>query len=100
MIRTLTLATAALAASLVATPSDAAPTPPRTGFEESDGARWTGESEEQEFLAAVDRGSSRVSVTSVGTTKQGRPLQLVQVGARHAPDKVLLVCVAPYSCKS
>ncbi|GAA3988020.1 M14 family metallocarboxypeptidase [Streptomyces sp. NBC_01352] len=92
MIRTLTLVTAALAASLIATPADATQTPPRTGFEESNGARWTGESEEQDFLAAVDRASSRVSVASIGTTKQGRPLQLVQVGARNAPSKVLLVC--------
>lgn len=94
MIRTLTLVTAALAASLVTTPADATatPSPPRTGFEESDGARWTGEAEEQEFLAAVDKGSSRLSVASIGTTKQGRPLQLVRVGARHAPTKVLLVC--------
>ncbi len=92
MIRTLTLVTAALAASLVATPAEAAETLPRTGFEESNGARWTGESEERAFLAAVDRGSKRVSVASIGTTTQGRPLQLVQVGARNAPNKVLLVC--------
>ncbi|MER5214547.1 M14 family metallocarboxypeptidase [Streptomyces sp. NPDC002838] len=92
MIRALTLTTAALAASLVAVPAHAADTPPRTGFEESDGARWTSRSEEQDFLAAVDRASSRVSVARIGTTKQDRPLQLVRVGARHALNKVLLVC--------
>ncbi|GCB44209.1 M14 family metallocarboxypeptidase [Streptomyces sp. NL15-2K] len=92
MIRALTLTAAALAASLVAAPAHAADTPPRTGFEESEGARWTSQSEEQDFLAAVDRASSRVSVARIGTTKQDRPLQLVRVGARHAQSKVLLVC--------
>ncbi|PAZ17037.1 carboxypeptidase [Streptomyces sp. SA15] len=95
MIRALTLTAAALAASLVAVPAHAADTPPRTGFEESDGARWTSQPEEQDFLAAVDRASSRVSVARIGTTKQDRPLQLVRIGARHAPharNKVLLVC--------
>ncbi|MEV0640722.1 M14 family metallocarboxypeptidase [Streptomyces sp. NPDC050619] len=92
MIRALTLTTAALAATLVAAPAEAAQTPPRTGFEESDGARWTGEVEEQDFLAAVDKASARVLVDRIGTTKQGRPLQLARVGARHAPNKVLLVC--------
>ncbi|MDL5204979.1 M14 family metallocarboxypeptidase [Streptomyces sp. ALI-76-A] len=92
MIRALTLTTAALAASLVAAPAVAAEPPPRTGFERTNGARWTGESEERAFLAAVDRASARVSLTRIGTTKQGRPLQLVRIGARHAPNKVLLVC--------
>ncbi|MGW0331830.1 M14 family metallopeptidase [Streptomyces sp. NPDC003011] len=92
MIRALTLTTAALAASLAAVPAAAAEPPPRTGFERTDGARWTGESEERSFLTAVDRASARVSMTRVGTTKQGRPLQLVRIGAAHAPNKVLLVC--------
>lgn len=92
MIRALTLTTAALAASLVAVPAAATETPPRTGFEQTNGARWTTQPEEQDFLAAVDRASTRVSVGSLGTTKQGRPLQLVRVGARHAPNTVLLVC--------
>ncbi|MCT9077700.1 M14 family metallopeptidase [Streptomyces fulvoviolaceus] len=92
MIRALTLTTAALAASLVAVPAQAADAPPRTGFEESNGARWTGETEEQGFLTAVDEASDRVSVARIGTTKQGRPLQLVRVGTRNAPNKVLLVC--------
>ncbi|MFF0157080.1 M14 family metallocarboxypeptidase [Streptomyces sp. NPDC005263] len=92
MIRALTLTTAALAASLVAVPAAATQAPPRTGFEQSNGARWTSQPEEQAFLAAVDRASTRVSVAPIGTTKQGRPLQLVRIGARHAPNKVLLVC--------
>ncbi|MGW7203620.1 M14 family metallopeptidase [Streptomyces sp. NPDC054837] len=92
MIRALTLSTAALAASLVAVPAHAADAPPRTGFEQSHGARWTGGTEEQDFLAAVDAGSDRVSLTRIGTTKQGRPLQLVRLGRQGAPNKVLLVC--------
>ncbi|MEU9914076.1 M14 family metallocarboxypeptidase [Streptomyces sp. NPDC051001] len=92
MIRALTLSTAALAASLVAVPAHAAGAPPRTGFEQSHGARWTGGTEEQDFLAAVDAGSDRVSLARIGTTKQGRPLQLVRLGRQSAPNKVLLVC--------
>ncbi|MFE0255604.1 M14 family metallocarboxypeptidase [Streptomyces sp. NPDC059010] len=91
-VRALTLTAAALAASLVAVPAQAAESPPRTGFEQSAGARWTGQSEEQDFLAAVDKASDRISLARIGTTKQGRPLQLVRVGTRPAPNKVLLVC--------
>jgi hypothetical protein len=90
----LALTAAALTASLVAAPlAQAAPdTPPRTGFEQSDGARWTTQPEEQDFLKAVDRSSGRVSLTRFGTTKQDRPLQLVRIGTRPSPSKVLLVC--------
>ncbi|QDQ14718.1 M14 family metallocarboxypeptidase [Streptomyces spectabilis] len=93
-IRALALACAcaALAAPLVTVPAQAAETPPRTGFEQSGGARWTGQPEEQRLLAAVDRASSRVSVSRIGTTEQGRPLQLVRVGERRAASTVLLVC--------
>ncbi|MDF3143030.1 MULTISPECIES: M14 family metallocarboxypeptidase [unclassified Streptomyces] len=91
-IRIVTLVAAALAASLVAVPAHAADSPPRTGFEQSNGARWTGQSEEQDFLAAVDRGSDRVSVGRIGTTKQGRPLHLVRIGTSPTPNKVLLIC--------
>ena len=90
--RTLTVAAGALAASLVAVPAQAADSPPRTGFEQSNGARWTSQPEEQSLLRAVDRASDRVSVSRIGTTKQDRPLQLVRIGSRHAPNKVLLVC--------
>ncbi|WP_369212809.1 M14 family metallopeptidase [Streptomyces flavofungini] len=93
-IRTLALAcaTAALAAPLLTVPAQASPTPPRTGFEESEGARWTSQPEEQRFLAAVDKASDRVSVSRIGRTKQDRPLQLVRVGAREAATTVLLIC--------
>lgn len=85
--------TAALTASLVAAPAQAAgDTPPRTGFERSNGARWTTQPEEQDFLQAVDRAGARVSMTRFGTTKQDRPLRLVRIGNRASHNKVLLVC--------
>ncbi|MFI0877771.1 M14 family metallocarboxypeptidase [Streptomyces parvus] len=94
MRRTAVAATlAALALPFAIAPAEAAHRPPRTGFETSEGARWTGETEEREFLAAVDRGSDRVSVDRVGTTGQGRALRLVRVG-QERPDAttVLLIC--------
>ncbi|WP_406423367.1 M14 family metallocarboxypeptidase [Streptomyces sp. NBC_00873] len=95
LVRNLAIAVAAttLAVPLAAAPAEAAHTPPRTGFETSNGAHWTGQPEEQSFLAAVDRGSDRVSVDRIGTTKQGRPLQLVRIG-NHGPaaTTVLLIC--------
>ncbi|MFF5955450.1 M14 family metallopeptidase [Streptomyces luteogriseus] len=85
--------TAALTASLVAAPAQAAgDTPPRTGFEQSNGARWTTQPEEQDFLDAVDRASGRVSLARFGTTEQDRPLRLVRIGNRPSRNKVLLVC--------
>ncbi|MFI8933406.1 M14 family metallocarboxypeptidase [Streptomyces sp. NPDC053474] len=93
-IRVLALACAcaALAAPLVTAPAQAAATPPRTGFEQSGGARWTSQAQEQRLLAAVDKASARVSVSRIGTTDQGRPLQLVRVGERRTASTVLLVC--------
>nr|WP_205615287.1 M14 family metallocarboxypeptidase [Streptomyces harenosi] len=95
-MRVLILTTATLAASLVAAPAQAAggaaPAPPRTGFERSDGARWTTQPEEQRLLAAADRASHRVLVERVGTTDQGRPIRLVTLGRASAPHQVLLVC--------
>lgn len=83
----------ALAVPLLSTPAHATDTtPPRTGFEQSGGARWTSQAEEQEFLAAVDRGSDRVSITRIGTTEQDRPLQLVRIGTRPTTRTVLLIC--------
>ncbi|MER6088169.1 M14 family metallocarboxypeptidase [Streptomyces bluensis] len=87
--------TTALAAPLLSTPASAAPAtdaPPRTGFEQTGGARWTSQPEEQEFLAAVDRAGDDVSITRIGTTKQDRPLQLVRIGTRPTTRTVLLIC--------
>ncbi|WP_381792118.1 M14 family metallocarboxypeptidase [Streptomyces niveus] len=98
-IRTLVLsvAAAALVVPLTALPSSARPaapadTQPRTGFEESDGAEWTSLDREQEFLAAVERGGDRVAVSTIGTTKQGRPLNLVELGNKRSVTSVLLIC--------
>ncbi|KOV57612.1 carboxypeptidase [Streptomyces sp. NRRL WC-3618] len=89
------LIAAALAAPLLAAPAHAAeagPTPPRTGFEQTNGARWTSQPEEQDFLGAVDRASARVTLTRIGTTEQNRPLHLVRVGERPTTRTVLLIC--------
>ncbi|MEV6077255.1 M14 family metallocarboxypeptidase [Streptomyces sp. NPDC052069] len=84
---------AALAVPFATVPAEAAHPPPRTGFELSDGARWTGQPEERSFLAAVDRGSDRVSIDRIGTTEQGRPLQLVRIGGhRPTANTMLLIC--------
>ncbi|MFI6089888.1 M14 family metallocarboxypeptidase [Streptomyces sp. NPDC051218] len=93
-VRTVALAcaTVALAAPLLTAPAQAKPSPPRTGFEESNGARWTSQPQEQKFLAAVDRASDRVSVSRIGTTKQDRPVQLVRIGERPTKNTVLLIC--------
>ncbi|MFC7259143.1 M14 family metallopeptidase [Streptomyces lutosisoli] len=93
-IRALAVAVSAtaLAAPLTTAPAYATQTPPRTGFEQTDGARWTSEPEEQDFLAAVDKTSDQVSVARIGTTKQGRPLQLVRIGTHRTATTVLLVC--------
>ncbi|MFH9296978.1 M14 family metallocarboxypeptidase [Streptomyces sp. NPDC017520] len=95
MRRTAVAATlAGLALPFAIAPAEAAHRPPRTGFETSEGARWTGEAEERSFLAEVDRESDRVSVDHVGTTRQGRPLRLVRVGQERpgAATTVLLIC--------
>ncbi|MEU6548525.1 M14 family metallocarboxypeptidase [Streptomyces sp. NPDC046859] len=91
-VRALVLTGAALAACLVTGPAHAAASPPRTGFETSNGARWTSQPEEEALLATVDRASDRVSVTRIGTTGEGRPLRLVRIGERRAAHTVLLVC--------
>ncbi|MFJ1977694.1 M14 family metallopeptidase [Streptomyces albogriseolus] len=84
-----------LAATLVTAPAAGAhgtAAPPRTGFEQSHGAHWTTQPEEQRFLDTVDRASGRVHVTRIGTTAQDRPLRLVRIGADRSPNTVLLVC--------
>lgn len=94
-IRALALAaaTAALVAPLLTSTAQASPTPPRTGFEVSDGARWTTQPEEQDFLTAVDRAADRVTMSTIGTTKQHRPIQLVRITTqRHTANTMLLIC--------
>lgn len=93
--RLATVIAAALAAPLLSAPAHAAEArsaPPHTGFEQTNGARWTSQPEEQDFLAAIDRASARVTLTRIGTTKQDRPLQLVRIGERPTTRTVLLIC--------
>ncbi|NGO74840.1 carboxypeptidase [Streptomyces sp. YC504] len=66
---------------------------PRTGFEQSNGANWTTQPEEQDFLRTVDRDSRRIKVEQIGTTKQNRPIQLARLGTdRPGAPTVLLIC--------
>ncbi len=80
----------AASTSVAAQPSTPRPSTPRTGFELRGGASWTTQEEEQRFLAALDRGSERLAVIRIGTTPQGRPLQLVTVAdpAPAGPERV------------
>ncbi|ANZ35146.1 hypothetical protein BBK82_02735 [Lentzea guizhouensis] len=71
---------------LVAVPVTAAAAPgPRTGFELT--GRWTTESEEQTYLRSLG-----LPLTQIGTTLQGRPVQLVRVGLSSARTVVLFIC--------
>lgn len=64
---------------------------PTTEFEDSEGASWTSHPNELDFLAKVDAASKRVVIDTIGTTKQGRPLQLVRMGyPTPAPRKSAL----------
>ncbi|MGZ3147690.1 M14 family metallopeptidase [Lentzea chajnantorensis] len=71
---------------LVTVPATAAAAPePRTGFELT--GRWTTESEEQAYLRSLG-----LPLTRIGTTLQGRPVQLVRVGPASARTVVLFIC--------
>jgi hypothetical protein len=99
LLAALAVATSLVAAPLVAAPAAAA-APPQTGFERSGGTAWTTLQDEQRFLRQVDRDSDRVSVRQIARTAQGRPVQLVQIGARARTQEqvaqgssVLLLCL-------
>lgn len=74
----------------------AAPAPPATGFERSNGAHWTSLAEESRFLARVDGDNEHVAVERVGSSVQDRPLRLVRVAApgstRVPRNTALFVC--------
>ncbi|RXT02833.1 M14 family zinc carboxypeptidase [Ammoniphilus sp. CFH 90114] len=53
---------------------------PKTGFEISNGDRWTTHQEELDFLEEVSRKSERVRYSQIGTSGEGRSLHLVRVG--------------------
>jgi hypothetical protein len=60
--------------------------PPRSEFEESEGATWTSHTNEVAFLEKVDAASPRVEMDVIGETKGGKPLHLVRIGfPRPAP---------------
>ncbi|GAA2776977.1 M14 family metallocarboxypeptidase [Saccharopolyspora taberi] len=84
------VAVVALCALVTASEPALAQEAPTTGFEDSQGERWTTPEEEARFLAEVDRAQPDVSVQGIGTTAQGRPLNLVRVGSGR--PTVLLVC--------
>lgn len=79
------IALLAAASLLVPVPALAAPEPPRTGFELT--GNWTTEAEEQAYLRATG-----LPVSTIGTTAQGRPVQLVRVGPSSARTIVLFIC--------
>jgi hypothetical protein len=54
--------------------------PPRSEFEESEGATWTTHANEVAFLKKVDAASPRVEMDVIGETKRGKPLHLVRIG--------------------
>lgn len=78
---------AVLVAALVGLPAAAhAPEdpPPRTGFEEREGASWTTHEEEVAFLEEVADRSHRARLQVIGETLEGRPLHLVVLGEPSA----------------
>jgi hypothetical protein len=75
---------------LLGLPAAASGEAPTTGFEQSQGARWTTEEEEHTFLRRIDQASRSLSVSQIGTTIQGRPLQLARLG--NGPTVVLFLC--------
>ncbi|TCP57257.1 zinc carboxypeptidase [Tamaricihabitans halophyticus] len=76
-----------------ATADESTVEPPRTGFEESGGERWTSLDEEAAFLAEIAADRPNVAVDQVGASVQGRPLQLVRINEAKKPrNTVLLVC--------
>jgi Zinc carboxypeptidase len=65
--------------------------PPRSEFEESDGATWTSHENEIAFLKKVDTASRRVEMEVIGKTTGGKPLHLVRIGfPKPAPRRTAL----------
>ncbi|SDP62132.1 M14 family zinc carboxypeptidase [Lentzea jiangxiensis] len=84
-MRGLLIALLTAVSSLVALPAAQAAPQPRTGFELT--GEWTTEAGEQAYLRATG-----LPVSEIGTTAQGRPIQLVRVGSRTARTVVLFIC--------
>lgn len=106
-VRSVLIMVVALAAGLLpalagpAVAQQPAPELPRTGFEESNGARWTTLAEETQFLRDVDAASDRVLVERVGASVQGRPIRLVRLGepAPAGPEQAAAGSVLLVSCQ-
>ncbi|MFS8100196.1 carboxypeptidase [Lentzea alba] len=79
------IALLAAASLLVPVPALAASEPPRTGFEKT--GNWTTEAEEQAYLRALG-----LPLSQIGTTAQGRPIQLVRVGPASGRTVVVFIC--------
>ncbi len=60
----------------------------RTGFESRNGSSWTSLSEEQSYLRDLDAASDRVSVSEIGRSVNGRPIQLIRVGAPRTKAEI------------
>lgn len=58
---------------------------PRTGFELTEGARWTTHEEELGFLDLVASQSQRMDLVEIGRSTEGRPLHLVRLAASRMP---------------
>lgn len=65
----------------LAVAQDEAPAKLQTAFEQSGGRTWTTHPQSLAFYRALDAATDKVKVTNIGRTIQGRPLQLVAVGA-------------------
>ena len=91
MVRRFRLVAVVALCALVTAPAPAlAQDAPSTGFEMSQGLRWTTPEQEADFLAEVDRARPNVSVEQIGASVQGRPLDLARVGSGRST--LLLVC--------
>lgn len=70
-----------------------------SGFEDRDGASWTTEAEEHEFLDEL-AASPRVAIDVLGSTVEGRPMHMVRIGHPRPPSiaeaaadgPVMMVC--------
>ena len=88
----LSLTAAALAVPLVTAPAEASYRLPRTGFEISEGARWTSQPEEQAFLRGRRPGQRPGLGRPDRHDPAGPPAPTGSIGARHAMTRVLLIC--------
>ena len=65
----------------LAAAAEDAPAALQTPFEQSGGATWTTHPQSLAFYRQLDTSTERVSVSNIGRTTQGRPLQLVSIGS-------------------